>query len=1496
MATGDRSPVLVQHMSPPHMLVSSDNSLLQTISDATMERSPSATEETAETERAASQNAQHPDNPQDALQDASRPAAIGETVTESLPLSGQEETHQEESEEQTQPQEEPAPEPEATFTFPFTDEEIPDQRLDPRDQNDNPGTDLVNPQQDVPIVEPPSVETSTQPEDPTSVSDAPVPAPESQPKIPEWVTWEDDMSTPTEAELEEVKDTEADADATNVAAHEKMMFPDHDDPDQRPAKKIRLSWVIKGVRGTKERPNKAKQMNSPTALIDGLYWRIKFFPRGNKCSSLSAYIQCTKKPPEADKYLAESTFAYFEGPPDADIGHSAEPKSLIQVEATTSSKKDVKAPEEVTDQVASASRGDDGDQDDEDDYQDESTSGTVNEGDQDYRASAQLGMVIYNPQEPRTATAHSSEHQFCPNNSDWGWTNFVPKWEEIHKRKRGERQALLREDTIAIDAYIRIFDDPTKALWWHSSTEYESQWPAKRLAGYWPMGTPPLYHSPGVAGMSSWLLLAPFRKVLQEADTAGWRSDAHIRPRPFITKLQKILHMMRHQKHEEYVNVHRVIEALHEYGETRSDVVYGDVEAFWEPFRRAIELELGGDQTALAQLSSIFDVSGKKYQLPRLPVRGVGDIQTALTMIQQPTDLPCEGPDFLPLFLERDAFDKISREWKMHHDRVKLNDEITLPFGDKTSYTLYGFIVHLGARNSGRFYSILRPDGPGTRWLAFEDGDGNKIFSYTNKMVEEYEGLVGEELDKFNATRRTAYMAMYIRSDRLKEYLPGTLEDYSMPKWIQDVDKRRRRNGDTTEKDSEKAIEEGPQALQVEVYLDQCTIGRQGLLDMFSIKQLADGDANLRRYTLSPETRVQDVRKQLLQDLALPAPEHIRLSMIRYGAKGEHASARWTQLGSDQRLDALDKDVTPLCLWAHIFDDPKELELFGVPDVEIKEQEAPDVSAPENETAAETESGIRPTPESGSAAEGELEVRATPEDGTAAEADSDLPPDVARQIANAEAIDAIYHSELEAHELDPEQAWQMTDEQIDVAIQSPNTDTPSQTADQTSIATPEAQSDASVGSGAVNVPEPVEAVAEQPLPVEHGHLVDAVVVPQGQDAAAVVEEAVAAVVAAQTTANVEMSAEDEAAIAALIAADTAELSGASSDGTATPAPQAQTAEGDASEPDPPSQPVGEILTIDDILGRPAETTEQGAEEAVETSAPAASVPEPRPVPAVYGFIQMLDIEAQDFRVHSSFFARHTDKVREVIRAKLSYAADREFNLWYRTGTAEGKEINGNETFLDCHFIDGVDIIVGDVLGPEQTARLRAAGKFSNPFELSHYLRLRDRKHPRATPSHISHVDEQIWGQDAYSGPLIFGRRHGADCTLTTATGQTYVGPLECGAFHGPHGKMTYQNADTYVGGWANGEPHGPEGTFVQARTGNKYVGGWREGKRWGKGTTHWLVADEEADLCQICYGEVINALFYDCGHVCSCVECAKQCEICPICRRSVRQVVRMFKV
>ena len=295
----------------------------------------------------------------------------------------------------------------------------------------------------------------------------------------------------------------------------------------------------------------------------------------------------------------------------------------------------------------------------------------------------------------------SSEHQFNKHNDDWGWTNFHGPWTDIPRRRPGQHQALLRNDTIAMDAYIRVFEDPTQALWWHESQEYEKYWDSKSLAGYFPMGTPPLYHSPGVAGITAWLLLAPFRKVLQSIETSGWRRDSTIKPQPLLCQIQLVLYMMRKMtKEENYVNVNKILELMDMLGESHSDVI-----SFWEAFRRSIELELK-DQSAVDQISDVFDGRTEDGQVRRhtdpmqIDVEKASSIQEGLEIKLGELSEKQQFPKFLPLALARDKFDTSLREWKLLYNRVKLDEEIDVSrwATEKTNarYTLYGFCSSCG--------------------------------------------------------------------------------------------------------------------------------------------------------------------------------------------------------------------------------------------------------------------------------------------------------------------------------------------------------------------------------------------------------------------------------------------------------------------------------------------------------------------------------------------------------------------------------------------------------------------------------------------------------------------------------------------------------------------------------------------------------------------------------------------------------------------------------
>lgn len=53
------------------------------------------------------------------------------------------------------------------------------------------------------------------------------------------------------------------------------------------------------------------------------------------------------------------------------------------------------------------------------------------------------------------------------------------------------------------------------------------------------------------------------------------------------------------------------------------------------------------------------------------------------------------------------------------------------------------------------------------------------------------------------------------------------------------------------------------------------------------------------------------------------------------------------------------------------------------------------------------------------------------------------------------------------------------------------------------------------------------------------------------------------------------------------------------------------------------------------------------------------------------------------------------------------------------------------------------------------------------------------------------------------------------------------------------------------------------------------------------------IADEQIKLCQVCYEEEMDALFFPCGHVCACLGCARQVDICPVCRDAVKKAVRV---
>ncbi|XP_056003073.1 protein neuralized-like [Ostrea edulis] len=52
---------------------------------------------------------------------------------------------------------------------------------------------------------------------------------------------------------------------------------------------------------------------------------------------------------------------------------------------------------------------------------------------------------------------------------------------------------------------------------------------------------------------------------------------------------------------------------------------------------------------------------------------------------------------------------------------------------------------------------------------------------------------------------------------------------------------------------------------------------------------------------------------------------------------------------------------------------------------------------------------------------------------------------------------------------------------------------------------------------------------------------------------------------------------------------------------------------------------------------------------------------------------------------------------------------------------------------------------------------------------------------------------------------------------------------------------------------------------------------------------------QEANQCKICMDSKMNTLFFPCGHLCACQQCAARLRKCPICNKVVRNLHRVYK-
>ena len=426
-----------------------------------------------------------------------------------------------------------------------------------------------------------------------------------------------------------------------------------------------------------------------------------------------------------------------------------------------------------------------------------------------WSVATQIGCVMYNPEEPRVRVTEKSAHQFCNENSDWGWVRFHGPWNTIHRRHPFQRQALLRNDTLAITAYIRTVCDYTGGLWWHPSEE-QPTWNSLAKTGYRGLFAQHAGGSALVAAMAAWLHLAPFNDLILNTNVHDSVRQPEARSRPLISELQGLLYNLRGPLRAVTgpVPTEGIVKAVKWHG--WEEINPPDAMVIWETLRYLLNIECWNDKTVDSHRDVLGDFLMLRQQMPRdVFTRDSTATRPLLHSTQEVLDHAFkEGdnslreweefdtiprskghpPSILQIELHRQSYSIGSRKWKKLTHQIEMNETIIyrdISAGDGMSheYTLYGMIVHSGDLESEDYYAVIRPDGPNSRWLKYGDvRDGYVRYLTRKQAIDAHQG----ECDTSEGTDAVAYIVIYVRSDCISSILHQHTEPWKPTDGIRD--------------------------------------------------------------------------------------------------------------------------------------------------------------------------------------------------------------------------------------------------------------------------------------------------------------------------------------------------------------------------------------------------------------------------------------------------------------------------------------------------------------------------------------------------------------------------------------------------------------------------------------------------------------------------------------------------------------------------------------
>ncbi len=583
---------------------------------------------------------------------------------------------------------------------------------------------------------------------------------------------------------------------------ERITYEPLDDPEHVPGESGRVSWTVKGVNGTPEKPNRETVMRSPSVLIGGYYWNIKYFPRGDEGTQyLSVFIECSTTPREDAKTEEDRT--------ELRVQEKSEDSEPAVAQGTAEPASGANLSTSATPVVAN-----DGPRTSNAPGVSLQPSSTLPAGDvpneclpkaeRQWEVAAQVGCVVYNPLEPRVHASQASSHHFYSDYPDFGWIRFHGPWDEIHKRQEFQRQALLRNDTLVFTAYIRVTKDDTKALWWHAPKD-TYKWDSLARTGLRRFTTGILHSSAVISAVSAWLNLRTVAGIILSMHTPDPVEEPECRPRPLFLALQDVVsdYFNTRSPREPEASLDGVIKAMDWYGaeiDSKMDVV-----GIWEIMRRILSYE-ASNAVNIAGAPDLFrNVLMLRQPDPwrdEQPILG-GSFshgpkqvphQVEPHSVQETFDLAMTGesknfrgwegigqeqqssadlPSIIQIELHRQSYSKELRQWRKLTHRVKINETLIFnsPVSDeKFEYTLKGMIIHSGDLESRNYSAIVRrPQKEGASWVAFAGEQEEKGVTYLTKKqaITSHEGSG----DQATGDAALAYVVLYERTDCLSRIL-----------------------------------------------------------------------------------------------------------------------------------------------------------------------------------------------------------------------------------------------------------------------------------------------------------------------------------------------------------------------------------------------------------------------------------------------------------------------------------------------------------------------------------------------------------------------------------------------------------------------------------------------------------------------------------------------------------------------------------------------------